>query len=127
MRIPANSFVALLATCLLTLAMGCGRSEAPVLENLSMAEVPGAIEKAFASAKAPLKEMAGQIQAAVQAQDYAKAHQVLQNLLNQPGLSKAQQTVIARASITVSAALQAAQAEGDKKAAQTIKTYQLNK
>jgi hypothetical protein len=83
--------------------------------------------KAFAGAKAETKDLAAQVVTAVQAQDYSKAFAQLQSLTSAPGLTKGQQSVLARALLTVNELLAAAQSQGDQKATQTLQIYQKNK
>jgi len=105
---------------------GCNRPSPPPAA-LSVQEMPAALEKAFSKAKPEIKNLANQVVAAVQAQDYAKAFQAVQNLANQPGLTKNQGLVASRAALTVNDLLQAAETKGDKKAAQTLKNYRVDK
>ena len=111
---------------LLVAAVGCNRS-APPPTALTEAELPSALETAFSKAKPDIKDLATQVVAAVQAKEYAKAFQSMQALSAKTGLTKEQINVISRATLTVNDLLQAAQAQGDKKAAQTIKRYQTDK
>jgi hypothetical protein len=86
-------------------------------------QLPAAMQKAFASAPAPAKTAANEVVAAVEAKDYAKALTQLQQLAIMPKLSREQSSVTGRAVITVNELLQAAQAQGDQKAAQTLQNY----
>jgi hypothetical protein len=118
----------------ITLALGfalccgvsCNRSSAPPAP-LPPEQLAAAVEKAFAKAKPETKELANQAVAAFQAQDYPKAYAGLQNLASKPGLSKEQTRVTASGLLTVNGLLQAAQAAGDAKAAETIKYHRANK
>lgn len=85
------------------------------------------LDKAFAKAKPEAKDLAAQVVAAVQAKDYSKAYLTIQTLAGKPGLTKEQLSVTSRGMLTVSELLQAAQTQGDQKAAQTLKTYRLDK
>jgi len=78
-------------------------------------------------AKPEAKDLASQIVAAVQAKDYPKAFSGLQALSGQPDLTKPQINVCASALLTVNTLLQAAQAQGDTKAAETIKVFRSTK
>ena len=107
----------------MVLGLGCNRSVPPPTP-FTEAELPGAIEKAFSTAKQPeAKELATQLVTALQAKDYSKAHWAIQTLGGVQGLSKEQANVTARATMTINSLLQTAQAQGDAKAAQTIKRY----
>ena len=125
-----KNFTVPILTCalalVLMLVLGCSRASAPPTP-LTAEELPAALEKAFAKAKPEVKELAAQVVASVQAKSYAKAFQSLQNLAARPGLTKDQLSVASRATLTVNELLQAAQTQGDAKAAQTLKTYRLDK
>ncbi len=110
----------------LTLGVGCNRSTPPPTP-LPAQEIPAALEKAFNKAKPDTKDLANQVAAAVQAQDYSKAFLAIQSLANRPGLSKDQVFVTSRATLTVNSLLQTAETKGDKKAAQTLKSYRVDK
>ena len=110
----------------LLLALGCDHSSAPPAP-LAVEEIPGAFEKAFAKAKPEAKDLANQIVAAVKAKDYSKAFLDLQALTALPALSKEQITVASSTLLTVNTLLQDAQAQGDAKAAETIKVYRSTK
>lgn len=106
---------------------GCNRN-VPSPTPFTEAELPGEIQKAFAAAKQPAaKELATEVVNALQAKDYSKAFQAIQTLVAVEGLSKEQANVAARASMTIHTLLQSAGAQGDTKAAQTIKNYRETK
>jgi len=106
---------------------GCGPKSIKPPSPLSEAEIPGALEKAFAKGVPELKDSANQIVAAVQAKDYSKAFNTLQSLSGREGLSNEQIEIINRALLTVRGLLQTAEAQGDQKAAQTIQLYHTKK
>lgn len=110
----------------LLFGVGCDRSSVPPTP-LSEAELPAAMAKAFEKAKPEAKDLANQIVAAVQAKDYSKAFLGLQTLTGLPALNKQQVGVAASALLTVNNLLQAAQAQGDAKAAETINVYRSTK
>jgi len=110
----------------LMVGVGCERKVAPPTP-LPVEQLQAALDKAFSKAKADTKELASQVVAAVQAQDYTKAYTGLQNLLGKSGLTKEQINVTTRGSMTVMTLLQSAQASGDAKAADALKAYRLNK
>jgi len=110
----------------LALGLGCSRSSAPPTP-LTAQELPGVLEKTFNTANPQAKEQATQVVTAVQAKDYSKAFWGIQTLAGVTGLTKEQVKVTARATLTISSLLQSAQAEGDQKAAATLKTYRENK
>jgi hypothetical protein len=110
----------------LACGVGCTRSTPPPTP-LSVEEMPAALEKAFSKAKPDVKDLANQVVAAVQAQDYSKAFQAIQDLASRPGLTKDQVNVTSRATLTVNSLLQTAVTKGDAKAAQTLQTYRKDK
>jgi len=114
---------ALALLMVMALSVGCSRSVPPPTPFTEQ-EMPGEIEKAFGTAKQPeAKDLASQFLAAIQAKDYSKAHYAIQALAGVQGISKEQIQVATRASLTVSSLLESARAQGDTKAAQTIKSY----
>lgn len=117
---------ALALLLLVNAGLGC-RKNAPSPVPLPVNEFATTFNPAFARAKAETKELAAQIVAAVQAQDYSTAFAQLQALTSAPSLTKGQQGVLARALLTVNELLAAAQSQGDQKAAQTLQIYQKNK
>ncbi len=116
--------------CLLCLTLiftaGCSRT-APPPTPLGVEEFATAFDKAFTKAKPETKSLASQVVSLVQGQDYPKAFMVLQTLGNSPGLSKEQQSVTSRATLTVNGLLQSAQTKGDPAAAQTLQNYRRDK
>ena len=107
-------------------SVGCDKSSTPP-PSLTAAELPAALEKAFAKAKPEAKELANQVSTALQAKDYPKAFQAVQSLGALPSLTKQQAGVISSALVTVNALLQEAQAQGDAKAAQAIQYHRATK
>ncbi len=115
---------------LLLLVLGCGfgcKPKASMPTPLPVEQLPGALEAAFSSAAAETKDLASQVVASVRARDYSKAHPQLQILAATPHLTQEQLTVTARAMLTLNDLLQAAQNQGDQKAAQTLQNYNANK
>ncbi len=113
----------------LLLALGCSKESRPP-EPLSIEQLPAAMEKAFSTAKGEVKDLATQIIASVQAQDFGKALLDLQTLSAKAGLNKEQGSVTVRATLTMNDALQAAAAKGDEKAAVSaaaLKQYKMTK
>ena len=106
----------------MALVLGCSRNVPPPTP-LTLEELPGVMEKAFSAAKPQAKELATQVVTSVQAQDYSKSFWAIQNLGGVPDLNKEQANVAARATLTISALVQSAEAKGDAKAAQTMKRY----
>ena len=126
MRLFRKNVFTLAVTLSLGFGSGCDRSSTPPTP-LPAAEFPTAFSKAFSSAKPDAKDLATQVVAAVQAQNYSKAFSDLQSLGNLPGLSKEQISVAARGMSTVHTLLQSAGSQGDTKAAETLKVYRSNK
>jgi hypothetical protein len=118
--------VTLALLLVVTLGMGCNRSSPPPTP-LGLEELPTALGKAFSKAKPDAKDLANQVVALVQVQDYSKAFLTMQSLASQPGLTKEQLSITSRATLTVNNLLQAAQSKGDPQAAQTLKTYRRDK
>jgi hypothetical protein len=110
----------------LLFSLGCDRSSAPPTA-LAVEEFPAAFEKAFSKAKPEAKELAKQIVAGMQAKDYSQAFLALQSLLGDATLSKQQMRVTSGALLTVNSLLEAAKAEGNQKAAETINIYRSTK
>jgi len=114
-----------LALCL-AFCLGCDRSSAPPAP-LAAEQIPAALQKSFKGSKAQIKELSDEVIAALQAKDYPKAFLTLQSLSAQSGLKREQQSIAARAMLTVNNLLQSAQTQGDAQAAETLKTYRANK
>jgi hypothetical protein len=110
-----------------SLGAGCNRGASAPPAPLPLDQIPAALQKAFGNANPESKNLADQIVATLQAQDYSKAFNQIQNLASTPGLNKEQQSIAARAVLTLNGVLQSAQAKGDEKAAETLKTYRVNK
>ncbi len=121
---PGRITVALSLALIITL--GCSKS-APPPTPLAIEEIPAALEKAFSKAGPEIKSLAGQAADSVRARDYSKAFLAIQNLANSPELTKEQQSVTSRATLTVNSLLQAAQSQGDSQAAQTLQNYRRDK
>ena len=110
----------------LSTGLGCSRSSAPPTP-LTAEELPGAFGKAFGTAKPQAKELATEVVTSVQSKDYSKAILTVQTLASVPGLTKEQVNITARGTLTINGLLQSAQAQGDPKAAQTLKYIHDNK
>ena len=119
---PRPKIIGLVLLLPLLFGVGCDQSSAPPTA-MAVEELPAVFAKAFSQAKPEAKELANQIVASVQAKDYSKSYLDLQSLLGRPDLTKQQVSVTSSALLTVNALLQAAQAQGDAKAAETIKIY----
>ena len=111
----------------LLFALGCGNHEIAPPEPLAVEQLPAAIENAFTKAKPAAKELATQVIASVQAQDYSKAFLDIQTLSASQELTKGQRSVVASAMMTINELLKSAVSKGDEKSAVTIQNYQLTK
>ena len=111
----------------LFLTFGCSKQSVAPPEPIAIDQLPAAMEKAFSKAKPAAKELATQVVASVQAQDYPKAYQELQTLTTHPDVTKEQSSIASGALMTVNDLLQAAMATGDQKSATTLRNYQLTK
>jgi hypothetical protein len=120
-----NGFSLALALALM-LGLGCDRSVSPPAP-LPIEQLPAALEKAFSKAKSEARDLASQVIASLQAEDYSKAYVGLQSLAGRPGLNKEQLSVTTRGLLTVNDLLQSAQGKGDAKAAATLKFIRENK
>src|SRR6266550_886014 len=109
------------------LGFGCNRSASAPPAPLPIDQVPAALQKAFGNAKPENKDLVNQVVATLQAQDFSKAFYQVQNLASMSGLNREQQSVTSRAVLTLNALLQSAQSKGDVQAAETLKTYRVNK
>jgi hypothetical protein len=85
------------------------------------------LQQAFTKAKPEAKKLADQVVAALQNQEFAKAHLDIQALCALPDLTDEQRRVATACLLTIGEQLQAAQARGDEKAAEAMKSYLQNK
>ena len=125
MRFLSNGFT-LAFLFVLALGAGCNRNVPPPTP-LTEEELPSVLEKAFSTAKPEAKDLATQVVNSVKAKDYSKAFWGIQALPSVPGLTKEQVKITARATLTINELLQAAQAQGDAKATQTLQQHRINK
>jgi hypothetical protein len=126
MRFFRQCCFAVAAALALGFVLGCDRSSAPPTP-LPAAEFAAAFDKTFGKAKPEVKELASQLVAAVQAQDYSKAFNGLHALAGRDDLNNAQASLASRALMTVRSLLESAQTQGDQKAAETINHYRSTK
>jgi hypothetical protein len=111
---------------LLISGLGC-KKDIPPPTPLPVDQFAATFNRTFSAAKAETKSLATQIVVAIEAKDYSTAFVELQTLISAPSLTKDQQSVLARALLTVNDLLAAAQSQGDQKAIQTFQDYQKNK
>ena len=112
----------LCAAAAVLVLVGCGRTVGPP-PPLPVEQIPTEIKKVFGKAKPEVNDLITTINSTLQAKDYAAAYQAVQILCNLPDETKDQRLLAARAMLTVSGLLEAAQAQGDQKAA-AILNYQ---
>jgi hypothetical protein len=123
---PHALSVAILVVAASFLTTSCRESGGPPAP-LSVEQMPGEFDKAFAKARPETKALASQVVAAVKSQDYAKALLDIQTLTSQSGLTKQQANLSARALNTVNGLLQTAQSTGDEKAKAVLEFQRINK
>ncbi len=117
--IKGLAFVLLLAW---VFSVACSRDNTPP-PPLAAEQLPAEFAKAFAKAPPSLKELAARVSSAVQAKDLLAAHEAIQVLCAAPEATKAQRTLADRAFLTITDLLKSAQAQGDEKAAETLRVY----
>jgi len=100
----------------------CSRDQGPP-PPLAAEQIPSEFDKVFKHAKPEVKELATRVVSALQAKDYPAAFAAVQSLSAAAGATRQQQSLVARAIITVYGLLQTAQAQGDEKAAAVIQDY----
>lgn len=126
MNFLTSKTTALAMLLVLAVGLGCNRTTPPPTP-LTSEELPGVLEKTFGTAKPQAKELAALVVTSVKGRDFAKAFSTIQALTAEPGLTKEQVNIAARAMITISGMLQEAQAQGDAKAAAAINHYRETK
>lgn len=109
----------------LVAAAACKKSSPP--QAIPPDKAPAALQQAFAKAKPEVKQLADQVVAAMQNQEFAKAHVDIQGLCALPALTDEQRRVATACLLTLGEQLQTAQARGDAKAAEAVKLHLLNK
>jgi len=123
MRIIGNLSSIFTALSVFFLVSACQRDSGPPAP-LPLDQIASEFDKGFKDAKLEVKDLAKKVVDALQAKDYPAAHQAIQELSIAPGATKNQQTLAARAFVTITALVQTAQSQGDEKAATVLKTYQ---
>src|SRR4051812_15057726 len=87
---------------------GCKQRTVPPPPPLPAAEIPGAMNKAFAKAPSDVKEVVTRLNTALESKDYPTAYEAVQLLFNLPVATKDQRMVSVRASLTINGLLQTA-------------------
>lgn len=118
------SFFKLTGSMLVLLAaMACNRAVGPP-PPLPAAQIPVEMRQAFAQAGSDVKELIEEIERALNSKDYTAAYQRMQLISNLPEATKEQRLVSARAVLTLTQLLQAAQAQGDQGAGDALRQQQ---
>jgi hypothetical protein len=112
----------LLAAWIVSLATGCGGAGRPPKE-LSPAEIPPAVERAFQHAGDELRQAATELVEAVESGEDSRAYLQLQRLLNRPDLSGEQRDVVSRSMMSIGARLTEAAEAGDAAATRLMETH----
>lgn len=107
-------------------ALGCHHEDGPP-PPLAADQIPSAFSAGFKDAKADVKDLADKVVKALEAKDYPAAHEAVQNLAMSPNATTSQQTLSARALVSITELLQTAQSQGDEKAAEALKVYKGSK
>jgi len=108
-----HRLITMCAAALLLLA-GCEKNEIP--KALTIAELPAALQKAFAKAPTERKELIDRSISALQEGQLPNAVMVMEGICAVPDLTEMQRAVASRALLTLNQELQAAAAKGDKTA-----------
>ncbi len=112
------------SVCILFLALlvSCRQGGPPA--PLPLDQLPTALNQAFSKARPELKELAERAGASVQNHEPAKALLVVEGLCATPDLTPSQREVATRAMVALTQELNAAQARGDKEAAELLRARQ---
>jgi hypothetical protein len=110
----------------LVVTAGCDKGSAPPAP-IAVEDLAPALDKAFAKATGDVKELAGQVSGELKTPDYPKAYFDLQALSGKSGLTKEQVSIVSRGLLCLNETLQAAQSNGDQKAAETLRQQRMTK
>lgn len=108
------------------MASGCRRASAPP-SPLPLTEIPGEIQKGFASAAPGAREIAGQVAQAVKAKDYPAAYEGVQILASLHDATPEQRNIAARSLLGVVGVLKELQAKGDPAATAALQAHRASK
>ena len=114
-----------LATCVL-FAAGCRQGSSPP-SALALTEIPGQIQKAFATAAPGAREIAKQVSDAVRVKDYPAAYEGVQILASLHDATPEQRSVAARSLLGVVGVLKELQAKGDPAATAALQAHRASK
>jgi len=117
-------FLLLLGT---TILLNACKPQNAAPSPLSADEIPNAMQKAFAKSKPETKQLVDKMLMALQAKDYPGAYQIAQNISQDPGLSKEQLLINARAMLGINELLKNASAGGDESASAFINFQKHNR
>jgi hypothetical protein len=98
----------------------CTRSGSQPPAPLAVEQIPQELRKAFSRAPADVNETVSQLLASLEVKDYVIAYQMVQRLCNLPVATKEQRMISIRSMFTIQGLLQAAQSQGDQKAAEAL-------
>jgi hypothetical protein len=110
-----------------TLMLGGCKPQNAAPPPLSADEIPPAMQKAFAKATAETKQLVDQALAALQTKDYPRAYQEVQTISGEPGLTKEQLLITARAMLGINELLKSASASGNQDASAFINYQKHNR
>jgi len=85
------------------------------------------MKQAFNEARPAVKETVGRLTSALEGKDYPAAYQAVEALSNFQDQTREQRVLAARALLTITGLLQAAQAQGDQGAATALKQRQVSR
>jgi hypothetical protein len=105
---------------------GCGKDPGPP-PPLAVEQIPAEMQKAFNHAEPEARDTVGRLISALQNKDNPAAYQEVQALCSLPGETKQQRALAARALLTITGLLQAAQVQGDEGAAAALKLRQMTR
>lgn len=94
---------------------------------MPLAEIPGEIQKAFATAAPGARDIAKQVAEAVKAKDYPAAYEGVQILASLHDATEEQRTIAARSLLGVVGVLKDLQAKGDPAATAALQAHRASK
>lgn len=124
-RAPRAVLAGLLAAFAL-LGGGCGESSTP-LQEISTQEIVGNVPGVFDGAPAEVRQLAADVVAAIEQQDFTTAWDKLQVLGGREGLTDAQKEFVAESLASVGAEVQKAEEAGNEAAQQALQFHRANK
>lgn len=119
-------FRLLLLTITMGTLTGCNRNAGPP-PPLAAEQFPAEFKKAFAKAPEAARALSTGVIETMQQKNYTAAYEAVQALVTLPNLTKEQQSIATRASLTINGLLQTAQNQGDQGAATALRTQRSNR